>query len=80
MTSTEFPPAESKVQSAQIDCLLIRHQCNVFSRSFKTVYLSNAHTSLIRKKNCSLKSSFTYRICDGVIYRLYISGSILKLS
>lgn len=80
MTSTEFPPAESKVQSAQIDCLLIRYQCIVFSRSFKTFIFPKPTRSESEKKNCSLKSLFTYRIRDGVIYRLFISGSILKLS
>ena len=80
MTSTEFPPAESKVQSAQIDCLLIRHQCNVFSRSFKTFIFPMPTRTWSEKKIAHLKSSFTYRICDGVIYRLYISGNILKLS
>ena len=57
MTSTEFPPAESNVQSAQIDidCPLIRHQCNVFSRSFKTFIFPTPTRTESGKKNDNLK-------------------------
>ena len=56
MTSSEFPPAESNVQSAQIYYPLIRYQCNVFLRDrLGDLSFQRPGTNLIRKNISYLK-------------------------